>query len=145
MPEDPVPVGVEGDGYATTLHQALEQPEVVVGILLLAEEGDDHRTGGIVHRGQYRELGTVIAQLPVIAAVHLDQHSLPRHALAAHPVLGRTPSPQTAQTGIDQDAPQGGPADVDAVALAQPGQTWIDDPWEVKVSCLHRFETDPGA
>ena len=115
----PVPVGVEGDWYAEMLHQALEQPEVVVGILLLAEEGIDHRTGGIVHREQYRELGTVIAQPPVIAAVQLDQHALPGHALTAHPVLGRTPAPRTAQTGVDQDAPQGGPADVDAVAFAQ--------------------------
>ena len=87
----------------------------------------------------------LVGPTPVETAVQLDQHSLPRHALAAHPVLGRTPSPQTAQTGVDQDAPQGGPADVDAVALAQPEQTWIDDPWEVKVSCLHRFETAPGA
>ena len=93
--------------------------EVVVGILLLAEEGVDHRTGGIVHREQYRELGTVIAQPPVIAAVQLDQHALPGHALAAYPVLGRTPSPGTAQTGVDQDAPEGGPADVDALSLAQ--------------------------
>ena len=38
VPEDPVPVGVEGDGYATTLHQALEQPEVVVGILSCSQK-----------------------------------------------------------------------------------------------------------
>ena len=42
-----------------------------------------------------------------------------RHALTANPVFGWTPSPRTAQPGVDQDAPQGGPADVDAVALAQ--------------------------
>ena len=54
-----------------------------------------------------------------MTAVQLDQHALPRHALAAQPVLGRTPSSWTAQTGVDQDAPQGGPADVDALALAQ--------------------------
>ena len=120
MSEDPVPVGVEGDGYPTTLHQALDQQEAAVSVLLLAEEGVDHRTGGgIVHREQYRELGNVIAQPPVIAAIHLDQHALPGHALAAHPVFGRTPAARTAQTCVDQDAPQGGPADVDAVALAQ--------------------------
>ena len=39
-------------------------------------------------------------QSPVETAVQLDQHSLPRHALAAYPVLGRTPSPRTAQTGL---------------------------------------------
>ena len=58
-----------------------------------------------------------------MTAVHLDQHTLPRHTLAAHPVLGRTPASWTPQTGVDQDAPQGGPADVDALAqqLAEMG------------------------
>ena len=54
-----------------------------------------------------------------MTAIHLDQHALPRHALATHPVLLLAPSPRTAQTGVDRDAPQGGPADVDAVALAE--------------------------
>ena len=40
--------------------------------------------------------------------------------VAAHRVLGRTPAPRTAQIGVDQDVPQGGPAD--AVALAQPAR-----------------------
>ena len=119
MPEDPVPVGVESDGYAATLHQALDQHEVAVGVLLLAEEGVNHGTGGIVHGDQQRERRRLVPQPGVMTAVHLDQHSLPRHALTANPVLGRTPSPRTAQPGVDQDAPQGGPADVDAVALAQ--------------------------
>ena len=55
----------------------------------------------------------------VMTAVHLDQHTLPGHPLAADTVLGRAPSPGTAQSGADQDAPQGGPADVDAVPLSQ--------------------------
>ena len=40
---------------------------------------------------------------PVIAAVQLDQHALPWHPLPAHPVLGRAPSPRTAEPGVDQD------------------------------------------
>ena len=72
-----------------------------------------------VHGDQQRERRRLVPQPRVMTAVHLDQHSLPGHSLAAHPVLGRTPSPRTAQTGVDQDAPQGGPADVDAVALTQ--------------------------
>ena len=55
MPEDRVAVGVEGDGYAEMLHETLDQHEVAVGVLLLAEEGVDHRTGGIVHCDQQRE------------------------------------------------------------------------------------------
>ena len=39
VPEDPVPVGVEGDGYAATLHQVVDQQEVAVGV------SHDRRTG----------------------------------------------------------------------------------------------------
>ena len=119
MPEDPVPVGVEGGGYADMLHQAVDEQEVTEGVLLRAEEGVDHRAGGIVHRYQQRERRYPVPQPRVMTAVHLDQHTLPGHSLAADPVLGRTSSPRTAQTGVDQDAPQGDPADVDAVALTQ--------------------------
>ena len=103
MPEDTVPVGVEGDGSAATLHQDLHQQEVIAGVFLLTEEGVDHRTGGIVHRDQQRE----------------RWHALLGHPLAAHPVFGRTPLSRTAQSGVDQDAPQGRPADFDALSLAQ--------------------------
>ena len=119
MPEDTVPVCVEGDGSAATLYQGLHQQEVIVGVLLLAEEGVDHRTSGIVHRNQQRERRRLIPQPRVIAAVHLDQHALPGHALTAHPVFGRPPAPWTAQTGVDQDTPQGRPADFDALSFAQ--------------------------
>ena len=119
MPEDSVPVSVEGDGYAEMLHQALEQQEVVVGGLFPAEEGVDHRASGIVDGDQQSERRYPAPQPWVMTAVHLDQHAFPGHALAADPVLGRTPSPRTAQPSVDQDAPQGGPADVDALSLAQ--------------------------
>ena len=114
VPEDGVAVGVEGDGYAEMLHETLDQQEVVATVFLLAEEGGNHRTGGIIHRDQQRERRRLISQPRVVTAIHLDQHSLPGHTLAAHPMLGRTPSPRAAQTGVDQDAPQGGPANVDA-------------------------------
>ena len=119
MLEDGVAVGVEGDGYAEMLHETLDQHEVVATVFLLAEEGVNHRAGGIVHRDQQREGRRLIPQPRVVTAVHLDQHALPRHALAAHPVLGWTPSPRAGESGVQQDAPQGGPANVDAVALAQ--------------------------
>ena len=106
-------------GSAAALQEALDQQEVAVGVLLLAEEGVDHRAGGIVHCDQQRERWHPVPQPRVMTAVHLDQHSLPGHSLAAHPVLWRTPSPRTAQPGVDQDAPQGGPADVEALAFAQ--------------------------
>ena len=35
VPEDGVPVGVEGDGYAEMLHETLDKHEVAVGIFPL--------------------------------------------------------------------------------------------------------------
>ena len=119
MSEDPVPVGVQGEGSAATLYQGLHQQEVIVGVFLRTEEGVDHRAGGIVHCDQQRERRYLIPQPQVVAAVHLDEHALARHALAAHPVFGRTPATRTAQSGGDQDAPQGRPADFDALSFAQ--------------------------
>ena len=72
---------------------------------MIAEEGVDHAARGIVHREEYGELRSVLAQPPVVTAIHLDQHALPWHPLPAHPVLGRAPSPRTAEPGVDQDAP----------------------------------------
>ncbi len=118
VPEDRVPVGVAGDGYAAAPEQALHQQEVAVGVFPLGEAGVNHRTSGIVHGQQQCERSSPVPQQRVMTAVQLDQHALSRHALAAYPVLGRTPASWTAQTGVDQDAPQGGPADVDALALA---------------------------
>ena len=108
-----------GEGNAAAPEQALHQQEVAVGVLMIAEEGVDHAARGIVHREQDRELRSVLSQPPVIAAVQLDQHTLPGHPLPAHPVLGRAPSPRTVQSGVDQDAPQGGPADDDTLALSK--------------------------
>ena len=113
VPEDRVPVGVAGDGYAAAPEQALHQQGVAVGVFPLGEAGVNYRTGGIIHRDQQRERRRLVSQPWVMTAVQLDQHALPRHALAAHPVLGRTPSSWTAQTGVDQDAPQA----IDGVVL----------------------------
>ena len=72
-----------------------------MGVLLLAEEGVDHDAGGIVDCDQQRERRRLVPQPRVMTAVHLDQHALARHPLAAHTVLGWTPSPRTAETGVD--------------------------------------------
>ena len=45
MLEDRVAVGVEGDGYAATLHETLDQHEVIATVFLLAEEGVNHGAG----------------------------------------------------------------------------------------------------
>ena len=119
MPEDPVPVDVEGDGNANALHQVLDQQEIGVGLLLLTEQGVGHCAGGIIDCDQQCERRNLVPQPRVVAAVHLDQHPLSGHSLAAYPVLGRTPSLRTLQPGVDQDASERGPANGNALALIQ--------------------------
>ena len=119
MLEYPVPVNVEGHRCAAALKQALHQEEVIAGVLLSAEEGIDHGPGRVVHSDQEHELWSVAAQPPVIAAVHLDRHTLAGHALSAHGVLRWTPFPRVAQAGVQQDAPQGAPANVDTLTFTE--------------------------
>ena len=102
--EDSVPVGVQGERNAAAPYQSLHQQEVTAGILMIAKEGARHTACGIVHREKDRELRSVLAQPPVVTAIHLDQHGLPWHPLPAHPVhpvLGRAPAPRTAEASVD--------------------------------------------
>ena len=117
--EDRTAVGVEGQGNATALYQALQQQEVAAAVFLIAEESVDHGASGIINGEEQRELRPVLAQPAVMTAVQLYQNSLPGPALTTYPVLGLASSSWTVQTGVDQDTSQGGTADVDALAFAQ--------------------------
>ena len=90
-----------------------------MGVLLLREPSAHRRAGGIVYRDQQRERWGQVAQPRVMAAVHLDQHSLPGHPLPTDPVFGRSAAAGTAQPSVQQDPSQSGPADVDAFPLRQ--------------------------
>ena len=70
------------------LRETLDQQEIFVRVLLLAEEGLDHRTSGIVHGEQQLERRYLVPQPRVLAAVNLHQHTLPGHTSAAYPVFG---------------------------------------------------------
>ena len=89
-----------------------------MAVLLIATPGVDHQAGRVVHRQQQRERRSLISQPQLMTAVQLDQHTLPGHPLTAYPVLGRSSAARTAQSGVDQDAPQSSPPDVDYLAFA---------------------------
>ena len=112
-------VAVQGGGYAPALDQSLHQDEVAPGVLLGTEQRGGHRAGGVVHRQQQGELGTVIAQPPVVAAVDLHQHPFLGHSLSPYPVLGWTPFARAGDAGPGQDAPHGRPAEVDALLVPE--------------------------
>ena len=101
------------------LHQGADQQEVAASVLMLTEPGAHHLAGSIVHRDQQRERRGLIPQPRVIAAVQLGQHALLGHPLPTDSVFGWTAAPGTAQSSVQQDPPQGGPADVNAFPLRQ--------------------------
>ena len=72
-------------GNTAAPEQSLHQQEVTAGILMIAKEGVEHTACGIVHGEQDRELRSVVAQPPVIPAIHLNQHALSGHPLPATP------------------------------------------------------------
>ena len=117
--EHAVAVAVQGGGYAPALDQSLHQGEVTAGVFLGTEHGVDHSAGGVVHRQQQGELGTVIAQPLVETAVDLHQHPSLGHPLPPHPVLGRTPVAGAGNARPGQNTPHGGPAQVDAFPVPE--------------------------
>ena len=117
--EHAVAVAVQGDGQAPALDQSPHQGEVSPGVLLGTEHRVDHGAGGVVNRQQQGELGTVIAQPPVETAVDLHQHPSLGHPLPPHPMLGRTPVAWAGNARPGQNAPHGGPAEVDALPVPE--------------------------
>ena len=101
--------------------RGLDQQEVAAGVLLLAEEGVDHRAGGIGHRDQQRERRHPVPQPRVMTTEHLDQHSACPSAAFAGGVPGALAGACAADCSarVDQDALQCGPVVVDALALTQ--------------------------
>ena len=114
-----VAVAVKGNGPAPAFDQALHQGEVAAGVLLGTKHRVDHGAGGIVHRQEQGELGTVIAQPPVETAVDLHQHPSLGHPLSPGPVLGWTPVARTGDARLGQDAAHGGPAQVDVLPVPE--------------------------
>ena len=64
-------------------------------------------------------MGTVIAQPPVETAVDLHQHPTLGHPLSSYAVFGRTPVARAGNARTGQDAPHGGPAQVDALPISE--------------------------
>ena len=117
--EDGMAIAVQRQGDAPALDQALHQDKVASGVLTGAKHGVGHRAGGVVHRQQQDEFGSPVLQPGVMAAVQLHQHPGLGHPLAAETVLRRAPAVGSADARLAQNAPHRGPAEVDALPLAQ--------------------------
>src|SRR2546430_16772784 len=50
--EDPMAIGVDGEGDAVAVGEGAGKMQIPLGVLVVAEVGGEHRPGGIVHGGK---------------------------------------------------------------------------------------------
>ena len=81
---------------------------------------------GVVDGEQQGEARAALLEPGVMAAVDLEQHPRPWHALAPHAVLWRAAPPRAGHAGPRQDAPHRGAAEGEAfVLLKQLGEVGV--------------------
>ena len=73
-----------------------------MGVLILAQQGACDSARGVVHSQQQHELRSVVSKPPVVAAIYLYQHPLPRHTLSTNTMLRRTTAARTVHSSTDQ-------------------------------------------
>ena len=88
-------------------------------VSLLAEQGVDHDAGGVIDGQQQREGNIMVSNPPVMATVHLDQHTLPGHPLPTDTVPRRPTAAWALQAGTCQYPLQCGSTDVYALTLPE--------------------------
>ena len=74
---------------------------------------------GVVDGEQQGEARAALLEPGVVAAVELEQHPRPWHALAPHAVLWRAAPPRAGHAGPRQDAPHRGAAEGEVLVLLQ--------------------------
>ena len=88
------------------LDQLPHQREVVTGVLVLAEQRTDHVARGVIDGNQKHQLWSILSEPPMVAAIDLYQHPLPRHALSTNTMLRRTTATRAEKIGSNQYASQ---------------------------------------
>ncbi len=108
MLEDTVTVSVDGDGEPVVRHEITQQPEVALGILLLAEDRTEDVAGGIVDGREKGEAWAAVLQPGVRAPIEKDEQASLEHALPALAMARRSPPARTTEPGREEDAAHGG-------------------------------------
>ena len=87
-------IAVQGERDAAVADHLLHEQELAAGILGVAEQRVRDRACGVVDDEQQGEARTSLLEPGVVAAVDLEQHPRPWHALAPHAVLWRATPPR---------------------------------------------------
>src|SRR5579864_4419132 len=89
--KDAMPIGVGCRGQAIPADELAQQQEIAVRILLGAKDARQDFARGIVDGGEEDEARAAILEPGMVTAVHLDEKSGLRHALAPAAMYGRSP------------------------------------------------------
>jgi hypothetical protein len=114
-----VAVVVDRQRAAPGGHDALQQEEVAVAILGLAEERRRHVVGGVVDRREERAARAALVEPGVWAGVELQEHPLLRVARAPPVVLRGLVPAGAGDPGGAQDAPQRRAGEFDPLPFGQ--------------------------
>ena len=114
-----MPVAVEGQRHSAALDDLLEHQHVALRVLLLPEQGEGNHSRGVVHGADQGQAWPPTLQPVVTAPIDLQQHPLLGVACPAQVAPARAPAPGTADPTRQQDSPDGGAREVDALP---PGQ-----------------------
>ena len=117
--KDPMAIGVDGEGDAMAVGECVEKLKIPVGVLVVAEFGGEHRSGGIVHSGEEGEPGAAGLQPGMGAAIEEDEHARLGHALSAAAMPWRPAASWTVDAGLVQDATDGGAGQPEALPLGE--------------------------
>jgi len=91
-----VAIRIGGGGNPVALDQVAEEQKVPVRVFLGAKDAGQDGAGGIIDRGVEDEARAALLEPGMMAAVHLDEQTGLRHALAAATVPRGTPGTGTA-------------------------------------------------
>ena len=117
--KDPMAIGVDGEGDAMAVGECVEKLKIPVGVLVVAEFGGEHRSGGIVHSGEEGEPGAAGLQPGMGAAIEEDEHARLGHALPATAMPRRPAAAGTADADLVQNAMEGGAGQPEALPLGE--------------------------
>ncbi len=116
--EDAMAIAVDRDRDAFGLRERVQDLKIAVGVFLLPKRGSQDLAGRIIDRGDEGKARAPLLEPVVVTAIELDQQAGLGHALAASAMPGRATPSRAAQSGVPEDAVDGGLGKHEAFAFS---------------------------
>jgi hypothetical protein len=117
--EDPVAIGVDGEGQAVGLRDLLEEQQIAGGIFLRAEDGAQDHTGGVVDGMEEGAPRAALFKPGVGAAVHLGEHPGLRETVPAPAMRGASAGAWATDPLRGEEPVDGGPGEDQAFTFGE--------------------------